>query len=105
MPPRSTHDPHGSPIPTKDGRVEDAEFPALFDLAEGQRGTIRRVNGQDPDMLRYLGDLGLYPDTHSQLLEREPFGGPIRLLVRGKRRSIGAELARHVFVSLEGGRK
>jgi DtxR family Mn-dependent transcriptional regulator len=98
-----THDPHGSPIPTKDGRMEDAEFPPLSDLEAGQRGTIRRVNGQDPDMLRYLGDLGLYPNTEVQVLEREPFGGPIRLLVNGKRRSIGAELARNVFVFLEGG--
>jgi DtxR family Mn-dependent transcriptional regulator len=98
-----THDPHGSPIPTKDGRVEDVDFPALGDLAVGQRGTIRRVDGRDPDKLRYLGELGLYPDTPIQLLEREPFGGPLQLLVKGKKRAIGPELARHVFVAVQEG--
>ena len=98
-----THDPHGSPIPTKDGRVEDVDFPSLSDLAVGQRAMIRRVDGRNPDKLRYLGELGLYPDTPVQLLEREPFGGPLRLLVKGKKRAIGPELARHVFVAVQEG--
>ncbi len=93
-----THDPHGSPIPTKDGRVADADFPSLDDLDAGQSATVRRVNGRDPEMLRYLGELGLYPETEVTLVERAPFGGPLRILVGGAERTIGAQLARNVFV-------
>lgn len=96
-----THDPHGSPIPTKDGRVEDTDFPTLLDLEAGARARIRRVTATDPEMLRYLGELGLYPQTEVVLVERAPFGGPLRVLVAGVERVFGVELARRVFIAPE----
>jgi DtxR family Mn-dependent transcriptional regulator len=96
-----THDPHGSPIPTKDGRVEDVALPTLADLAIGQRGIIRRVSGRDPEMLRYLNELGIVLDTLIQLVERAPFGGPLRVRVGEAEHVIGEGLARAVFVAVE----
>jgi DtxR family transcriptional regulator, Mn-dependent transcriptional regulator len=95
-------DPHGDPIPTRDGRIEELPHASLGELEPGQEATVSRVSDADPERLRYLGQLGLYPDTRVQMLAREPFGGPLRLRVAGTERSIGVELARSVFVSTVG---
>jgi DtxR family Mn-dependent transcriptional regulator len=94
-----THDPHGDPIPTKDGVVESIKHAALAELEPGTRAVVRRVTDGDPDMLRYLGRLGLYPDAPVEVLGREPYGGSIHLRVSGDEKSIGRELAAHVFVA------
>lgn len=95
-----SHDPHGDPIPTKDGRIEQVLHPTLTDLMPGQAAIIRRVSDSDPQMLRYLGELGLYPNTQVTLLDKEPYGGSMHILARGIERAIGRELADQVFVTL-----
>jgi DtxR family Mn-dependent transcriptional regulator len=94
-----THDPHGAPIPTKDGRVDTTRHPVIADLEPGQRARVARVPDKDPAMLRYLGELGLYPRTPIELVGRDPYGGPLRLLVDGEERTVGEELARRVWVT------
>lgn len=91
-------DPHGSPIPTKDGVIDDAPRVTLAEVAPGSRVRVSRVTDRDPAMLRYLGELGLYPETPVEVVERAPYGGPLQLLVAGAPKHIGLELARHVFV-------
>jgi DtxR family Mn-dependent transcriptional regulator len=98
-----TRDPHGAPIPTKDGRIDDTRYATLAELSPGETRRIAQVSDRDPAMLRYLAELGLYPETVVEVLERTPYGGSLRLLVGGATRDIGEELARQVFVSpLEG---
>ena len=97
-----TVDPHGDPIPRKDGTISSREGRSLQQLQEGQSALILRVHDQDAEKLRYLGQLGLYPETSIQLLERAPFGGPLRIRV-GKEpqqaeHMLSAELAEHIIV-------
>jgi DtxR family Mn-dependent transcriptional regulator len=94
-----THDPHGAPIPTKEGEIDLTRHPALADLEPGLPARVEQVHDGDPARLRYLGELGLYPDARVELIARGPFGGPLRLRVEGRERTVGEELARHVFVS------
>ncbi len=96
-----THDPHGAPIPTKDGRIDETRHPALADVRPGTRVRVECVRDGDPEMLRYLGRLGLYPATVVEVVDREPYGGPLRLRVADTPCDIGEELARNVFVSLQ----
>src|ERR671931_973805 len=49
-----THDPHGDPIPTSEGRINEPPTRALADLIPGDRGTFVRVSDSEPAMLRYL---------------------------------------------------
>jgi DtxR family Mn-dependent transcriptional regulator len=94
-----THDPHGDPIPTKEGRIDHVRHATLAELEPGQEAVVRRVTDGDPAMLRYLGDLGLYPDTPVRMVGKEPYGGPLRVCVSSMERSVGRELAANVFVS------
>ena len=94
-----THDPHGDPIPTRDGHVPAPCYGTLAELEPGATGVVRRVTDGDPAMLRYMGSLGLYPDAPVEMLGKAPYGGPIQVRVAGTERSVGRELAENVFVS------
>lgn len=97
-----THDPHGDPIPTREGEVPLAANAALSEMEPGEDAVVRRVTDGDPEMLRYLGSLGLYPRSEVRMLAKEPYGGPLRVRVSGTERAIGRELAAHVFVAPPG---
>ena len=98
-----TVDPHGDPIPSKDGIISVRKGCMLTELPVGQSALILRVSDQDPEKLCYLGQLGLYPETRVQVVERAPFGGPLRILVgevpQQVERMLGAELAEHIIVT------
>ena len=72
-----THDPHGDPIPTPDLRIEEGDTVSLQSLEAGQGGTFVRVSDSDPEMLRYLSQRGISPGDCFEVLERQPFGGPL----------------------------
>lgn len=102
-----THDPHGDPIPTKDGVIDESRHDALADLETGQSAVIRRVSDRDPEVLRYLLSLGLVPNATVEVLSKAPFGGPITVRIGGEQHAIGRELAADIRVmpALDEGRE
>jgi DtxR family transcriptional regulator, Mn-dependent transcriptional regulator len=77
------YDPHGAPIPTRDGDIERPRVTPLADLAVGTVAELRMVDDKDPERLRYLSSLGLEVGTRFQVLERQPFDGPVSIAVPG----------------------
>ncbi|MFZ5624571.1 MAG: metal-dependent transcriptional regulator [Gemmatimonadota bacterium] len=90
-------DPHGDPIPTPDGSIEELVYTRLADIASGTDAVIRRVDLHQPDRLRYLATLGLTPGSPITVVERQPFNGPITLASQGQRHVIGHDIALHVM--------
>lgn len=66
-------DPHGSPIPHEDGTLVDLNEIPLSQLKVGEEVDVCRVPDNDPELLRYLGELGIKPQTRLLLLERGRF--------------------------------
>ena len=99
-------DPHGAPIPTRDGSVEEATLRTLAEVGQGERLRVRRVEDEDAERLRYLAELGIRPGALIRILDKAPFGGPITLWVDdaggGATRAIGVGLAEQVFVEAIG---
>ncbi|HZG88728.1 MAG TPA: metal-dependent transcriptional regulator [Pseudonocardia sp.] len=91
-----THDPHGDPIPPREGPHEEIWGDALDSAAPGSRFLVDRVSDRDSAALRYLGELGVFPGVVVEVDEQEPFGGPRWVRVGGHRRSLGAPLTRLV---------
>jgi len=92
-----TADPHGDPIPTKEGAMAQTAHPRLVDLQPGDGGRVARVSDENPRRLRRLTTLGLVPGANVQILHREATGG-LAVMSQGRRRRISAHLAQAVFV-------
>jgi DtxR family Mn-dependent transcriptional regulator len=91
-------DPHGAPIPTREGHVDERHYAALSELALGARARIVRVSDEDPARLRYLAELGLVPGAYITVVSRAPYEGPIELRVGETARAIGPALAADIYV-------
>ncbi|MEE9275353.1 MAG: metal-dependent transcriptional regulator [bacterium] len=94
-----TLDPHGDPIPSKDGTMVAPNEVALSEFDAGRTSSITRVLQDDSDILIYLGEQGIYPDVSISVEEHAPFGGPVTVSVAGKRIALGRDMAARIFVS------
>ncbi len=97
---RPETDPHGSPIPTKDGKIAPTPSTPLSSIPVGKQVIILRVSDSNAEMLRYLGGLNLYPRTHLTIIEREPFNGSTRISAHGVTCSLSPELCEAIFVEI-----
>jgi DtxR family Mn-dependent transcriptional regulator len=93
-------DPHGDPIPTRDGRMPKPVTETLAAMPDGRSIVVRRVTDEDPALLRYLKERRLLPGTETKIIEREPFAGALLLEVAGRQERISLEAAKNVFVEV-----
>jgi DtxR family Mn-dependent transcriptional regulator len=91
-------DPHGNAIPSADGEVDLARYPSLGDLVPGQPRRILEVEVEEPEQLRYLGSLNLYPGAQVEVVAKSPFEGPVTLAVNGEPAVISHSLAQRIRV-------
>jgi len=93
-------DPHGDPIPSKDGYMPVLGLKPLSNVAENRSCVVKRVKNQTPDLLRYLDDYGLTPGSRVTVKKREPFDGPLELNVNGNKITLGYKIASEILVEL-----
>jgi DtxR family transcriptional regulator, Mn-dependent transcriptional regulator len=89
-----THDPHGDPIPTRELEIEEGDTVSLQSLPAGADGTFVRVSDADPEMLRYLAERGIAPGDRFEIVDKEPFDGPVSVRFAGKLHVLGGALTR-----------
>jgi DtxR family Mn-dependent transcriptional regulator len=95
-----TVDPHGDPIPGRDGSIDERETSSLADLEPGDRALFLRVSDSDPEMLRYLAERDIRPGQGLEVTDKQPFGGPLFVSVGGEAHTLGGGLARAMRVEL-----
>lgn len=96
-----THDPHGDPIPSKEGVILKRETVPLNEMSPGEERQIERVSDTDSEMLKYMEKLGITPGVAIEYIKEEPYGGSIHIKVNGERCEVGRELASNIFVSVD----
>jgi DtxR family Mn-dependent transcriptional regulator len=84
-------DPHGHPIPTREGALAQRHLQALSRFAPGQRVLIREAQDDRPERLRRWQDLGLVPGAEVTLLRHQPLDGVFEVEVGGRVVSLAAE--------------
>ena len=95
-----THDPHGDPIPTRELTIEETPTASLQTLSVGARGTFARVSDSNPEMLRFLADRGIAPGDHLEVVEKQPFEGPLFVRFGDAVHVLGGNLAHAMRVEV-----
>ena len=96
-----THDPHGDPIPDADLHIDEGSTRALESLESGSTGRFVRVSDTDPAMLRYLDKRGVSIGDELEVVDRQPFGGPLTVRFGDELHTLGGGLARAMRVELD----
>ncbi len=94
-------DPHGAPIPTRTGQMHRQECGSLVDMEAGDKLVVVEVDDEDPELLRYLGKLGIYPGTELVILALAPFNGPLTLSIGNQEYSLGYQAAKSIMVDAQ----
>jgi len=97
-----THDPHGDPIPSEALEIDEGDTRPLESLEVGDTAVFVRVSDSDPAMLRYLEERGIRIGDRFELVDRQPFEGPLTLRFGGGDEIIGGSLARSMRVEVDG---
>ncbi|MDQ3521126.1 MAG: metal-dependent transcriptional regulator, partial [Gemmatimonadota bacterium] len=93
--PRS--DPHGEPIPTPEGELEELRGRVLSDLKVGESARIVAVREQTREGLRRLADLGLVPASEVNVTGKQ--NGALLVRTDGETKRVDLALAEVVLVS------
>ena len=95
-------DPHGDPIPDKNGRFAKTQFTKLIDLKIGDQGTITGVSQHSSPFLKHLEKLGLTLGKQIEISDVTDFDGSVEILIAGKQINISREVAKHILISSNG---
>jgi DtxR family transcriptional regulator, Mn-dependent transcriptional regulator len=90
--------PHGEPIPSKDGTLQNIIDQSLVSMAVGEVYHISRVRVHDPEKLRYVAQLGLLPGALFELISIAPFQGPVRIRIGYNEQVLSYQLASALWV-------
>jgi DtxR family transcriptional regulator, Mn-dependent transcriptional regulator len=94
-----THDPHGDPIPTLEGKLPEFATRAMLDVGENEEVCLGRVSEKDPDFLRLVVSLGLIPGARVKVIHVAKASGTITLEVAGTvQHTLSLEAARKLWV-------
>ena len=95
-----THDPHGDPIPTAELTIAEAPTVSLQALEPGTSGRFARISDSDPDMLRFLAERGIAPGDAFEVVDKQPFDGPLFVRFGDRVHVLGGGLATAMRVEL-----
>ena len=97
-----THDPHGDPIPTRELRIEEGHTRSIQSLEPGVHGRFVRISDSDPEMLRYLAEQGIAPGDDFEIVDKQPFEGPVSARFGKRVHVLGGGLARAMRAEVAG---
>lgn len=93
-----TVDPHGHPIPSVDGKLEEMDDTPLSLCVEGDVVKILRVSDHDPALLQHATKLGVGLNTRVTVREKRTFDGSMMVKVGAKQHFISRQVADAIFV-------
>ncbi len=94
-------DPHGDPIPSADGTMQQPAAHSLAECQVGQQFCLTRVIDQSPDFLRYLSAAGLPLGSQGKVLGSQPEAGTITVSVDRHETTLGHAAAQKLLVNVQ----
>lgn len=93
-------DPHGDPIPDRDGVFHKKELVKLADLSAKQEGKISGVNEHSAAFLQYLEKAGLTLGTSIIVKESLEYDGSVCLLIGKREITVSSKVAKNLLIQL-----
>ena len=96
------YDPHGDPIPAKDLSIPITTTIPLSTLRPGQSATIKRVRDNDSDLLKYLQDIDIVPESTIKISDYSEFDGNLHIYINNsaKMEVLGPKITNQIFVEI-----
>lgn len=94
-----THDPHGDPIPDKDGNYTLSKSVNILDLEIGFEGVLTLVKDSSDIFLKYLNKNNLALGDLIKIIEFEPFDDSVTIKTKDKEIIISKEVAKNLYLS------
>jgi len=91
-------DPHGDPIPQKDGTIKKMNLQPLGEAEEGATVRVLRVNDSNPEMLQYASSIGLSLNKRIVVKQKNRFDNSMIIKIGAKETVISSVLAHNIFV-------
>lgn len=92
-------DPHGDPIPDRQGKFTIKPQLPLDQIREGYRGTIVAVKDSDSKLLKYLEKIGGTPGKKIQVIGKEPYDESLEVILDNQKVFISKEVSKNILVS------
>ncbi len=93
-----TRDPHGHPIPSKEGHLPVETLDNLWDVRSGRRVRVSLVSDSDPEALRLLAAIGIYPQVQMNVVKGAQSNGPVHVQINQTEHRLSERLARQIYV-------
>ncbi len=95
------HDPHGHPIPTKNGEIVEDDHPSLADLKVNDSGIVIRVNDASQSLLKHMASIGIQIQSPVKVLDIVEFDGSMLVQILENDVYVSRQVARNIFVDIE----
>ncbi|WP_026775801.1 metal-dependent transcriptional regulator [Polaribacter sp. Hel_I_88] len=93
-----THDPHGDPIPDKDGNLSKIDKTLLSTLSKNETGVCVGVDDSSSEFLQFLDKKGITLGKQITVLEKEDFDDSLSIEIDGKKLSISNKIANNLYI-------
>lgn len=94
-------DPHGDPIPDKDGNIKTVEKILLSSVNKGKKGIVVGVKDSSSEFLRYLDKLNIALGEEITVLNKEPFDNSVLIRLNDSEISISAMTANNIYIKIK----
>ncbi len=93
-----THDPHGDPIPDKDGKFESFEKTSLTNAKVGLNYVCVGVNDSSGEFLKYLDGNHIGLGTNIKIIHKEPFDNSVKIQFDDSELVVSQNVAKNLFL-------
>lgn len=95
------HDPHGDPIPDKDGNLKQIEKSLLSTLQKGEEGFCVGVDDTSSKFLKFLDKQGIALGKKIKVVDVEPFDDSFVIELNEKTLSISNKIANNLYIQIK----
>ncbi len=92
-------DPHGEPIPDKNGKIKIQASVILSDMLPGYKGNIVAVKDSDSNLLKYLDKIGATPGKKIKLIGKEEYDDSLEIELETTKVSISKIVSLKILVT------